>query len=269
MSDQLARTVRLSTRFYQQFDADLTAAHPGSGYGGWQTQELPLSLDHSAVAVMHAWDSGTPEAYPGWFRACEYLSRSYPIADEVLPPLLSTVRASAVRLVHVAAGDYAAKYPGYRPPEPRRSASARADAVYEELKAFRSAHVFPGAHNQADIARGVKAMDFYPTAAPHDDEPVVVDSAGLDRWCQDEDVNHLIYVGFTINGCIVSSPGGMLDMFHRGYLCSTIAEAVTAIENKETVAGEAGKAQALWQVALLFGFVYSQPDFVNAISATA
>ena len=54
-----------------------------------------------------------------------------------------------------------------------------------------------------------------------------------------------------------------------GVLCSTITEATTAVENRETARAEHEKQQALWRVALEFGLVFSLPDFLHALSAAA
>ena len=95
------RNVRVRTKFYQQFDADVSLPVPAEGYGGWQTADIPLSLDHTALVVMHAWDCGTPQEFPGWYRAVEYIPRAEAIARDVLPPLLAGVRAARVKVYHV------------------------------------------------------------------------------------------------------------------------------------------------------------------------
>jgi hypothetical protein len=79
-------------------------------------------------------------------------------------------------------------------------------------------------------------------------------------------VNHLIYVGFAINWCLLMAPGGMVDLARHGCLCSTIREAVTAVENRESARGEREKQSALWRVALEFGFVFALEDFSAALS---
>ena len=63
------------------------------------------------------------------------------------------------------------------------------------------------------------------------------------------------------------SPGGMVDMARHGCLCSTIAEATTAVENRETAREEREKAQALWRVAVEFGFVFRLADFLQALTS--
>lgn len=75
----------------------------------------------------------------------------------------------------------------------------------------------------------------------------------------------ITYIGFAIDGCLLSSPGGMLDMSRRGLACSAIREAVTAIETKESAPYEGAKAIALWRISILFGFIYELDDFITAI----
>jgi hypothetical protein len=84
----------LNAQYYQQFDADFAREIPGEGYGGWQTAQIEIAREHTAVVLMHAWDTGTRAAYPGWHRAVEYASRAQQIGAEVLPCLLSAVRAA-------------------------------------------------------------------------------------------------------------------------------------------------------------------------------
>ena len=48
-----------------------------------------------------------------------------------------------------------------------------------------------------------------------------------------------------------------------------ISEATTAIENRETARRELNKEQALWFIALLYGFVFEADDFVKATDAVS
>jgi nicotinamidase-related amidase len=266
-------TVLVPAGFYQQFDADVSREYPAESYGGWMTQPLPLSIAHTALVVMHAWDVGTAQEYPGLFRACEYLQRSYHIAREVFPPLLAAVRAAGVSVLHVVGGpqDYYSHLPGYRPPAAAaaRGEAAEPDPVHRQLRDFRTRRVFPGAGNLADMARGNAAVDFLPSAVPADGEAIVASTEALLRQCRATGVNHLVYAGFALDDCMLTSPGGMVDMSRHGFLCSTVRQAVTAIENRETVRAETAKQVALWRVALHFGFVYDDADLIAALRSAA
>ena len=263
--------MRLPARLYRQFDADPRLAVPAASYGGWQDVEVELDPQRTALVVMHAWDTGQPGQYPGWDRTVEYRDRARSILDHVFPPLLAAVRSSPLAVLHVVGGgNYYRSLPGYRravalagqQPDPRPVPS---DPSWQRLQSLRRSEGFPGEHNAADIARGFAALDFAPQARPRDEEGVAENAAQLGALCRERGINHLVYVGFALNWCLLMAPGGMVDMARLGCLCSTIEEAVTAVENRETAATEAEKAQALWRVALEFGFSFRLAAFLAAL----
>jgi hypothetical protein len=272
MSDYSMRPMTLQAEYYQQFDADLTREVPGEGYSGWQSAPLTLDLEHTALVVMHAWETGTPQQYPGWYRAVEYMQRAQEILTKVMPPLLATVRASGMTLFHVVGGgDYYGGYPGYQRARALAGPSSTLqritpDSTWEELRRFRAEHVFVGGHNRADVDRGFAALDFPASARPLDDEGIAENGAQLTALCQDAGINHLVYAGFAINWCLLMSPGGMVDMSRAGVICSALRQAVTAVENRESARCEGHKAEALWRVALAFGFVFDVDDFVTQLN---
>jgi len=261
----------LQADYYQQFGADLTLDVPGEGYGGWQRTDLEIDLSRTAVVVMHAWETGDAARYPGWYRAVEYIPRAQQILAEVFPPLLAAVRDAGVTLFHVVGGgNYYQPYAGYQravalagpeaplltvPPDPTMAA----------LNRFRARHVFVGEENEADVNAGFAHLDFAPEAKPQGDEGIAENAHQLTALCVDAGINHLIYSGFAINWCLLMSPGGMIDMRRRGLLCSALQQAVTAVENKESARTEAHKAEALWRVALAFGFIFDVNNFVGQL----
>ncbi len=263
--------IELSTDYYQQFDANEQLAVPGEGYGGWQSGQVTLDLDHTAVVVMHAWETGTRAQYPGWYRAVEYIPRAQSILHDVFPKLLSGVRARSVSLFHVVSGgDYYRNLPGYQ--RALRLAGAElspeqieADPALRQLQQFRAGQVFVGPHNEADVARGFENLRFPPEALPQGDEGIAENASQLFALCKAAGVNHLIYAGFAINWCLLMSPGGMLDMSRRGLMCSVFRQAVTAVENRETARREEHKEEALWRVSLAFGLVFDVSEFLCAI----
>jgi hypothetical protein len=182
------------------------------------------------------------------------------------------VRRSPLRVFHVVGGgtDYFSHLPGHRWARELAGTSlppttAPADAAADRLRALRRREGFPGEHNQADIAAGFARLDFAAAARPQPEEGIAEDGAQLGALANRCGVSHLIYVGFALNWCLLMSPGGMVDLGRAGFLCSTIAEATTAVENRETAPDEREKQQALWRVALEFGFVFGLQDVVAAL----
>jgi hypothetical protein len=268
------RPITLHAEYYQQFDADPTRNVPGEGYGGWQSAPLTLDLEHTALVLMHAWETGTQEQYPGWYRAVEYIPRAQAILTQIIPGLLAATRRAGMTLFHVVGGGhYYQNYPGYQracalaAPAPVQARVA-ADPTSEELRRFRARYVSVGEHNRADTDRGFAVLDFPPSARPLGDEGIAEEGAQLTALCQDAGINHLIYAGFAINWCLLMSPGGMVDMSRAGVICSALRQAVTAVENRESARTEAHKEEALWRVALAFGFVFDVDDFVTQLDQT-
>jgi hypothetical protein len=265
--------MKLPAHYYQQFDADYRRDVPAEGYGGWKQTDVELAPEHTALVVMHAWDTGTPELYPGWHRAVEYFQRADVILQTVFPPLLKAVRQSGLKLYHVTSGSYYCKeYPGHRRavelagPTPELPNRAVPDPALERMRAFKEAQVFVGAHNLDDVGRGFKNLRFPRQAEPVGGEGIAENAHQLAALCRADGINHLIYTGFAINWCLLMSGGGMVDMGRRGYLCSAIRQAVTAVENKETARRELAKEIALWRLAVAFGFVFDADTVIQALT---
>ena len=265
------KIIRVSANYYQHFDADYTRNVPAEGYGGWKKNEIELDPAHTAIVVMHAWNTGTREQYPGWYRAVELLPRANEILRTVFPPLLGAIRRSGMQLYHVVSrGKYYQQYPGSQRairlagPESKLEHIA-ADPGLERLRRFRAERGFTGRHNEPDIQAGFQRLDFPPEAKPEGNEGIAENAAQLFALGQADGINHLIYAGFAINWCLLMSPGGMVDMSRRGFMCSALRQAVTAVENRESARNEAHKEEALWRVAVAFGLVFDVDDFIGAI----
>jgi hypothetical protein len=256
----------MRAHYYQQFDADFSRDVPAEGYGGWKQADLPIRKETTALVVMHAWDTGTREQFPGWHRAVEYIPRANKILQEVFPPLLATVRDAGWTVFHVVGGgNYYQHLPGYSPPREAEGGGRRATPDPDLLR-FRAENVFVGRHNEADVRAGFAQLDFPDQARPLDSEGVAENGEQLAALASATGISHLVYVGFALNWCLLLSPGGMAEMSRLGYLCSTICEATTAVENAESAPTETAKALALWRVALAFGFVFDLTDFLEALS---
>lgn len=260
--------------YYRQFDADYARDVPAEGYGGWQRAEVELPPERTALVVMHAWDCGTREEFPGWYRCVEYIPRAQAICREVFPRLLGAVRGSRMRLFHVVGcgpAEYKERCAGFRRAKALAGAEAppleqvTPDATLERLRRLKQDDGYVGKHNLEDVGRGFKRLDFAPEARPRDDEGVAETRSQLFALCKEAGVNHLIYVGFAINWCLMFSGGGMADMSRHGIMCSAIRQGVTAVENRESARGEWGKELALWRVGLAYGFVFDLDDFLAAL----
>jgi len=267
------KIIKLPTYYYQQFDADYSLEVPGEGYGGWRKENLEINLDKTAVVLMHAINYGTMEQVPGVFRACEYIPRAYNVGKNIMPRLLQAIRESGMKLFHVSAGSsYCKDYAGYKKVlelagESTGFEQVEQDPVLQRLREFKRDYGFPGKHNLESYKVMAEISAFPEEEKPQGDEEVVLDEKQLFKLCKHYGINHLIYIGYNINWCIQFSSGGFMHLYRHGIMCSTIREAVTAVENKETARLGLGKELALWTIAVGFGFVYDVDDFIKAIKS--
>lgn len=268
--------ISVPTRYYAHFGADYSLDVPAEGFGGWRKTTLPLSTEHTALCVMHAWKNADRGKYPGIWSAVEYLPRAREIYENRMPRLLSAFRGAGMHVIHVESGDYVSRYEAYARACALTDGTVKklrrdslpppgSDAVSDELRTFRTAEVHPGTENLADIAAAVAERDIDDSVKPAEGELMVTDSDRLQAVCSLYGVNHLIYAGFALNCCILMSPGGMMQMSERGFLCSAVAECTTAVENDFSARGEWGKKIGLWHTALFYGFVYEQDDLEKAL----
>ena len=273
------RRIEVPTWYYTHFGADYRLEVPAEGFGGWEKTELPFSPEHTALCVMHAWDNPDPDSYPGLYSSVEYLPRAEEILNTRMPSLLKAFREAGIRVIHIESGNYVNKYEAYwqtqdiirEPLSKSRKASDFAmpnpapDQVYQELSKFRVEHIFPGIQNSESSGAAALIRDIHANVRPLPGEYMLTDSDELQAICAIHGINHLIYVGFALNCCLLMSPGGMIDMSRRGFICSTVKEATTAVENDFSSRNEFAKQLALWNTALFFGFVYEQADLEKAL----
>ena len=265
--------IKIPAYYYQQFDADYSRDVPAEGFSGWKKASLKIETKRTALVVMHAWDCGTYQKYPGWWRSVDFIPRAQKICRDIFPKLLKAARASPIPVFHVASSaHYCKKYPGYKKvaamagEESKPFETIEQDFSYKKLQQFQATHCFIGTRNRPDVNKGFKNIDFAPQAKPLDREPVVVNARQLFAVCKKFRGNHLIYTGFAINWCLLLAPGGMHDMKKHGFICSAVREAVTAMENKETARHELCKEIALWRIAIAFGFVYHLNDLLKGLA---
>src|SRR3972149_4347967 len=78
----------IRAQYYQQFARDDVAPPVALSFGGWQSDDVELSAQHTALVVMHVWDCrAAHDRYPGWHRCNEQIDRMTSITQEVLGPL--------------------------------------------------------------------------------------------------------------------------------------------------------------------------------------
>ena len=269
-------TVKIPTMYYEDFGCDpITHGEDAAlSIGGWHKSDVDLNLDKAAIVVAHAAYVGEPENAPNQFSVNEYSLRSYRIAEENFSGLLDSARAAGIKIYHVPFGSgYYEDMAGYIETKAMEIPEDMAGAV--TVDSDDSLMTMWGDWDRlsgngpnvswSGISEERKAnLNFLPEAMPVGNEPIVQTSNELAAVAKRDGVNHLIYIGFALDHCLLVSPGGMVDMARRGCFCSAVMDCVTALENRESVSSLHHTETALWRVNSLGGFVYESKDLINA-----
>ena len=254
-------SVMIPAYYYAQQGADRFLPNPGVGFGGWKETEVPVDWEHTAIIVMHAWDSPDPEENEGVYQCVEYIQRAKEIVQNKFPGFLQAVRRSGARLIHVAAGfeKQLEEFAGYQrikalyPPQVRDGITPGKAMQDLRLRHWRLTGAEDDTHHE-QIEAGYAKYRF--AILPQDHEDVVTHANQLLEVCKAHGIEHLIYTGFAVNACLISSACGMLDMDRRGVMCSIVGDLTTAVENKESCVTQRNREYGLWQFATQSGFVF-------------
>jgi len=274
--------LKLQGAYYRHHPVDFSRGELGAlGMKGWgETVEVETPIVETALVSMHAENIGLVPELPyddrgplaGYMRWLEYEGRKMDILRTVYPRILAAARRAGLAVVHVAMGEYGRKYSGYAKalklsgPEPRATSPRAPGAGRVQAPDNRKEKLLFGEHyaDNRDEEHFGRYFDFAAAAKPEGDEYVVETTHQLSSVLHALGAWNLIYAGFAINWCLWFSGGGMVDMSRLGYRCSCLREAVTAVENRESVRGEAHKEEALWRTSLMFGYIFGADDFVSA-----
>ena len=264
--------VQVPAYYYSQRGIDISLPHPGLGIKGWGKTDIPIDPKRTAVLVMHCWDPLPYEQFPEAYEIVEYLSRANKIYEERLMPFLEEVRRSGMRVIHVALGfePELQKFAGYHRIQkkypPAKYETIQCSPEHEQLRYRRRLLNLAGDKEFYD--RIEETYGHYTFAIkPLDHEDVVCRDNQLFGICRDEGIDHLIYTGFAVNACLVSSPCGYIDMTRHGIMCSIVGDLTTAVECKETCEEQLHRQVGLWQYAVWGGFVFLADDLKKTLLA--
>jgi len=109
--------------------------------------------------------------------------------------------------------------------------------------------------NQLDIVELLK---------PRPGDIVVYSTEQFDKWLRENNINNLVYTGFTTNLCILDSPAAMRVMSKLGYTIVILREATLAIEHHDTLSNLLNTKLTIRYIETWVGFSASVDDFIKA-----
>jgi nicotinamidase-related amidase len=224
---------------------------------------------------------------------CTLIEPTRQVLEEYVKPCLDAAREAGITVFHVEPDLIANKYPisnlEWRPtdippypekwgnlPQDKDAGEPQSVAPEGDVEAVWK-DAIPGWNKQrAEMVHGpgyrdwegYQQMDVVESCKPIEGEYVIKTSPQFDRICRKLGIVNLIYVGFSTQGCVQFSPGGIEPMSSRGYRVMIIREATLGVEWPDTLEERLVTQLAIRNIELKFGFSIGAPDFIRACKET-
>jgi len=221
------RILRVKPRYHRwHVDPGVEWTEPNTAYAhlDW---EIPLK--QAALVLVDVWDH-------------HYLSDTEARADAIIEaeivPLLSACRAVDMPIIHAPAPGLAESHP------------ARVKLVDEEAEGgaperwppreFRAKsggyqrYARPQEPREPEIVEMRRCRKLHPLVSVEPGEVVILNGEELHRYCQQQGILFLFYLGFNTNACILMRDYGTVEMHRRGYEVIILRDCTTGMESAET-----------------------------------
>jgi hypothetical protein len=283
-----SKTLKLTTRHWRLYNP--------LEYAGPVDVEREFEVAKTAFVPLHLWNVGYPEgpAYPIDRFAVDMGSPedteiAQQVMDDYIKPCLNAAREASLTVFHVEPDLIANKYPISNlewkptdiPPYPEKWGNLPEDEDAEGPQSLvrdddPEAHwtdAVPGwCVERAELVHGpgyrewegLQEMDIVESCKPIEGEYVIKTTQQFDRILRKLGIVNLVYVGFTTQGCVLFSPGGVEPMSARGYRCMLIREATHGVEFPDTRTERLMTKSAIRLVEYKFGFTVGVADFIRA-----
>lgn len=244
----MERVLQINPRYYRwHVDPGVEWIEKNTGYAhlDW---EIPLA--QTALVLVDVWDR-------------HYLvdteARAEEIIQQKIVPLVNACRTAGLRLIHAPspgknlANDHpnwvnlvsaeeldAAKDTDWPPPEFRHKTGTF------------SRYAMPAEPRDSERAELRANLVMHPDVLPATDEPVVAYGEELHRYCKQQGILFLLYLGFNTNACILHRDYGTLKMAERGYDVVMIRDCTTGMESFESH-DELWQTRGAVQILEMFG----------------
>jgi len=222
--------------------------------------EIPLS--QAALVLVDVW-------------AHHYLkdteARTEEIVQERIRPLLRACRRTGLQLIHAPAPGLAQKHPAWvqRVEGEERAGGSGEDWPPAEFRA-KSGGYAQYARPEEPRERELEVLrarrSFHPAVQPEGKEVVIATGEELHRYCKEEGILFLFYLGFNTNACILMRDYGTLEMSKRGYEVIIVRDCTTGMESSKTH-DELGQTRGAILFLEMFGkYSVSSEELIGGLS---
>ena len=220
--------LHIKPRYYRWFvDPGVEWVEKNTGYA-YLNWGIPLSK--AALVMVDVWDRH-------YLKDTE--ERAEGIIQKKIMPLLTICRKRGFRIIHAPSPDLdiAYKHPAWI------GASNKGDKKTKENwppKEFRDKsgeykqYAHPKEPREDERRELVSGLSMHPDVQVEGNEVVVATGEELHRYCEENGILFLFYLGFNTNACIVLRDYGTIEMHKRGYDIIIVRDCTTGMESFKT-----------------------------------
>jgi len=246
-------------RLYTEPGVELKAANYKYNELDWN-----IPLDQAAIVAIDCWD---------WHFSEDSRQRIEKIMQENIAPLFTACRKSGLKIIH-APGHVASKYPDNlvnlqpqgkaqtswpdSPDWPPHDFRSRKGQYAQYAKPYESQDE---QRNRRCLVKG----DIHPLAMPTADEPVIINGEELHRYCANNGIMHLFFIGFNTNACVMIRDYGLSKMADRGYGCIILRDCTTGMEIADTVENLTCTKGTIADIEQFYGYSMTSKQLMEAM----
>lgn len=243
----MSKDIHVKPRYYRWHvdpGVEWLEANTGYGYLDWR-----IPMHQAAVILVDVWDGHYLK---------ETADRTDVIVKDRIVPLLSACRGAGVQLIHAPAPGLAEHHPAWVNliHDDEKSGGPGEDWPPKEFRSKREAFADfarPEEPREAELVARRAKRRLHPLVEVQAGEAVIYNGEELHRYCKQEGILFLFFLGFNTNACILLRDYGTVEMSKRGYEVIVLRDCGTGMESFETQDG-------LWQTrgAILFLEMYGR-----------
>jgi len=223
-------TIKVNPRYYRwHVDPGVDWVEKNTSYA---TLNWEIPIEQAALVLVDVWDRH-------YIRDTE--ARGEAVVQEKILPLLPFCRKAGLQLIHAPSPgrDMAMNHPKWVNLVSKEENASGRDMEWPPSE-FRSKsgdfaqYARPFEPRSKEREDRVSELAMHPQVQPEGDEVVIAYGEELHRYCKQQGILFLFYLGFNTNACILHRDYGTLEMARYGYEIIMLRDCTTGMESFET-----------------------------------
>ena len=236
-------------------------------------ETLKLKVEETALVMIDVWDVSEVREKYGWVPGLtdSFLQRDDKIVVEKIKPALDISRKVGLCIIHAPSSYIAIRYPQHErlakrldlPRTPDRTTDWPPTEFIMNLRTRDYERQY--GEGTIELDRFRQSTSTIPEiVGPTDEEDVISSGEQMDCIFKEGGIVNLIYVGFATNMCLMLKPGGIHDMYYRGYKIVLLRDCTMGIENARSLPGLTQTETYIQAVEMTWGFTTTSEEFIKA-----